>query len=308
MARIAVIDIGTQSVLYLLADFSPPAHESIDRDAAGIRLGLGLAETGKIAADRTKALVDRLRALRTRAESRRADRIVAFGTHVFRAAQNRDAVIRTVAEKTGIRIQVLSEREEAEWSFRGILYGRDASGRIITADIGGGSTEWIAGTDGTMEAHASIPAGAVTLTERFLRRDPPDPAEWAAMKRKIAGLLVPATARLGMDGARLFASGGTATTLAAMELGMRDYDPVRVDGFVLSGERLAAWITRCLSMPAASRRGIPGLEPGRADIIPAGAAVLQSLLERTDLKEVTISDRGLRHGIALREMRRMGSA
>jgi exopolyphosphatase/guanosine-5'-triphosphate,3'-diphosphate pyrophosphatase len=167
-------------------------------------------------------------------------------------------------------------------------------------DIGGGSTEFALGSSGRLEATGSIPVGAVVLVEKHVRNDPPAPEEAEAMEEAVRGFgfgILP-----GVDpSVSLLCVGGTATTLAALDLGLDRYDPIRVDGVELERETVERWFERLYAMTAVHRREFMAVDPERADILPAGLLILKTVMALTGMQKLRVSDRGLRFGIALRE-------
>jgi exopolyphosphatase/guanosine-5'-triphosphate,3'-diphosphate pyrophosphatase len=169
----------------------------------------------------------------------------------------------------------------------------------IVVDVGGGSSEHIV-TDGTRVVSAvSVPIGARRLTERHLASDPPSFDEigalYADIDSRLATLELPA-------GVPIVGTAGTATSLAAMELGLAKYDPDRVTGHVITPQRLQARLDSLLGMTVAARKGIVGLEPQRADVIAAGVAILARLVKRVGAPRFVACDRGIRWGIAYEQL------
>jgi exopolyphosphatase/guanosine-5'-triphosphate,3'-diphosphate pyrophosphatase len=179
--------------------------------------------------------------------------------------------------------------------------------RLVMLDIGGGSTELLLAEGLRILASASTGLGAVTLTERFLKTDPPDPAELDAVRRAAAsrfGRLLREEFRGLTSGAALAGTAGTVTSLAAIDLGLDPYDPGRVNGRRLTRERVAELLQRLAALPLARRREVRGLEPARGDVIVAGTAVCLAAMDALGAGGLTVSDGGLREGILLDLLRR----
>lgn len=303
MKRVAVVDIGTQSILYLLTQVEQdgkaiPTHQK----AQGVRLGRGIADGYEIQEER---LVHALRVLnhyKMLARTQRADRIVVVGTQVFRRAANREAVSETIRRETRLAVEILSEEKEAKWGYRGAVYGRSLDQPVLVVDIGGGSTECIAGDGGKILKRTSVDLGVVGLTERFLHHDPPLPTEYEALEEHVAAVLAARARTILTPGQCLIGVGGTVTSLAAMEMKLRTYDPDRVDGYRISLSAVHASIDRLKRLPLSEIEKLPGLPPHRADIILAGIVLLKRVMVLGEFGDVRVSDRGLRFGIALREL------
>lgn len=326
--RVAAIDIGTNSVLLSIASRRGDGTLQIELDRCTItRLGQGVDKTRRL----DPAAVERtLRCLSEYAEllaTRDIDRLEVVGTSALRdAASHRDFLDRA---KTllGVEPRVIAGVDEATLSFRGALSDLTVSGRVLVVDIGGGSTEVIVGEvtpEGPRaDEHTSLDLGCVRLTERYVSSDPPRSAALAQIRESTqAGLNSlgfavysdPSTptalsenresTHLGSSSlgtaahcGALVAVAGTATTLAAIDLGLREYDGARVHGHTLSRQRLESLVRQLAALPHAERTALPGMEPRRADVIVAGGVMLATVLEVFDRDEVVVSDRGVRFGL-----------
>jgi exopolyphosphatase/guanosine-5'-triphosphate,3'-diphosphate pyrophosphatase len=302
LIRIAVIDVGTNSVLYLLAEADGRGNTvSIHQEIRTTRLGRRLASSGLVAEEGLAKTIAVVREFRDLSEHQRADRLACVGTRVFRKAGNRNEALKAIREGAGVPVEVLSEQEEAEYGFCGAVYGRAAVRRALVADIGGGSTEFTFGTDGHPERSVSLPMGAVVLTEAHLMTDPRTREEYGALEEKIRSVLAGCMLQMPKDDFEFLCSGGTATTLAALELGLAHYDPALVDGLELDRKTVLHWLSRLRPLSIAGKRTLVRTDPERADILEAGLMILAAAMEFIPVNRVRISDRGLRFGIALRE-------
>jgi exopolyphosphatase / guanosine-5'-triphosphate,3'-diphosphate pyrophosphatase len=298
-----VIDIGTNSVRLLVADVHgslrlSPHLRPVLRHLEITRLGERLTPGGRIqpgAAARTAEAVKRCVEL---ASDAGAAVPVLVGTHALRIAQNADELV----ARFDYPVRILTGAEEARLGFRGVVAGLGSSrirSRLLVIDIGGGSVELTWGHRVRIEASQSIPAGAVVLTERFLAHDPPLATEIAALRDHLTrtldrGLSTAFRKPFGVAGV-----GGTITTLAAMEQRLSPYDPERVHGSRLSRRSVDRLTSELAALPVAKRRRLPGLQPERADIIVAGALVLQHLLARTGIRSLIVSEADLLWALAL---------
>ncbi|HIJ68621.1 MAG TPA: hypothetical protein HPP57_03850 [Deltaproteobacteria bacterium] len=237
-------------------------------------------------------------------------KIACGATGVVRRAKNSRAVLDRIAAETGIECKVLSEETEALLSAKGILRALPETGSdLLTFDIGGGSTEFVLMGIETAIKNASRPIGAATLTEAYLKADPPgaEAVERAALsaRREIisakeqlyenlsnTGIMLP----LGL---RLIGTAGTVTTLAGMYIKMKRYVPYRVNGVVLTTEWLSNTIESLAQMPLAQRGLIAGLEPGREDIILGGAVIVAEILSCFGRQSFVVTDAGLIEGLLI---------
>lgn len=271
--KYAVIDIGSNSVRLLLwAD-----GRSIYKKISTTRLAEGLAVSGTLneaAMERTAAAVAAFAEEGVRAG---AGGVFAFATAAVRGAGNGGAFVSLVRQKCGLAVDVIGGREEAACGWYGALRGRD--GGIV--DVGGASTEITVGRGGRIEYAVSADVGAVRLKD-LCGEDEARLSEIIAEKTAVFGSVPPCPL--------LCAVGGTATSLAALETGCEPYDPAIIDGTVLSWNCVRAWADRLLSMPAAERLQLKGMDPRRADILGGGALLLAAAMQRAGADSVTVSE------------------
>ncbi|MCW5833128.1 MAG: Ppx/GppA family phosphatase [Labilithrix sp.] len=299
---VAAIDIGTNTVLLLVAERDASGNlVALEEQATITRLGEGVDKTRALAPAaiaRTNAAIDRYAEI---VERLGVERIDVVGTSAMRDARGGEAVREHVKAKLGVDARTISGYEEARLTFAGALSGVasvDAAARVRVYDIGGGSTEVVHGERGRSDvvfAH-SYDVGSVRLTERHVKSDPPRPEELAAVR---------ADARAAFASVPSFDSdvppvgiAGTMTTLAAVSLKMETYDGARVHGLRLPVTEIERVVAELARLPLAERSRVPGLEPKRADVIVAGGLITLAYLEHVGAREVMISDRGVRWGLA----------
>jgi len=293
--RIATIDVGTNTTLLLVAR-ATPAIEVLDERAEITRLGRGIGTGGQLAADGIARTLAVLRDYADIARRQQAD-IAAIGTEALRRARNAPDFLVPAAEILGTPIQVIDGGREAALTFRAVLSSfADASrGQLVVVDIGGGSTEIVVATDGRVASETSIGIGSVRLTERFVHDDPATADDIAATRRAIGEAL--AEVRFPAGPLTLVGVAGTVTSLAAMAQNLSTYDPARVHGYELSRDELRRQIDRLAAAKQHEREQMPGLDPKRADVILAGALILDGVAERAGATHVRASDRGIRWGL-----------
>jgi len=304
--RAATIDIGTNSVLLLVADSEGGALRPVLERATVTRLGEGVDKNRRLlpaACERTLAcLSDYAQQLRTLGVSR----LDAVGTSAMRDAAGGQDFVARAAAILGVAPRVIDGNEEARLTFAGALSGLPApsgtseNGKVTVFDIGGGSTEIIVGTSSAttrrIAAAVSLNIGSVRLFERHVRSDPPSAEEMRNVQRDIRLALVDAPKP--DEDATLVGVAGTVTQLAALELELTPYDSTRVHGHRLTRRSVDRLAARLASLDLAQRRALPGMEPARADVLVVGSAIAQAVLEWSGASEVVVSDRGVRWGLA----------
>jgi len=309
MSRVvAGIDCGTNSVRLLVA--APVTDETgavtslvdLERRMEIVRLGQGVDRTGRLdpaALDRT------FEALRRYAEVMAGRGVTAtrmVATSASRDASNAADFVAGVRDILGIEPQVISGDEEAALSYRGATAGIDdalAPSPRLVVDIGGGSTEVVLGRGGSVVASRSVDIGCVRMTERHLGGDPPGAAEVARTIADIDAALGLAAEVVPVEQARsLVGLAGSVTTVAAIHLGLTEYDPAAIHGHVVPASDVRAISDDLLGMTHDERAAIGVMHPGRVDVIAAGALVLRRVLDLTGLGAVVVSEHDILDGIA----------
>jgi exopolyphosphatase/guanosine-5'-triphosphate,3'-diphosphate pyrophosphatase len=308
--RLAVIDVGTNTVRLLVAESEGPfAHRTLLTAQEITRLGQGLLPLRELQPEPIRRTVSVLRRYRELAEAQGAATLLAVGTSALREARNRAAFLAAARDKAGVEVAVIGGEEEARLALLGVRAGLPAApARLAMMDIGGGSTELLLADGETILAAVSTGLGVVKLTESCLHADPPSPKELERVRL---------TAAERFDRARevelrdlmprdpfFVGTAGTVTSLAAMDLALVPYDPDRVTGHRLTRARVAQLLHRLAGLPLADRRRVPGLEPARADVIVAGGVICLAAMDALDFSALTVSDGGLREGLLLDLLRR----
>ena len=285
--RVAAIDQGTNTTRLLVADVVEGHVETISRRSTITRLGEGVDSRHRLLPLPITRVRNALSEYRRELESLGAERALLVATSAVRDAENGEAFLGEIEWSYGFTTRLLSGDEEATMTERG-LGGLD-SGTILI-DVGGGSTE-LTRTDGRV----STDLGSVRLTERFLASDPPAPDELGSLRSAIRAVL----SEHDFKADRGVAVAGTVTSLAALDLGLVEYDSERVDGHRLGADAVESQLDRLAALTLAERREVPGLEPERAPVIVAGAAILLETMRYLGLDEIEVSERDLLDGAAL---------
>lgn len=309
--RVAAVDCGTNSIRLLVADLDPAAGtlKDLDRRMRIVRLGQGVDRTGRLAPE---ALERTFAACREYAEVIREhgvppERTRFVATSASRDAENRDDFVRGVVDILGVGPEVITGDQEAEFAFTGAtreLAGGPGFGTpYLVVDIGGGSTEFVLGTDGVTAAR-SVDIGCVRLTERHLVHDgtlidPPTPEAVAAITADIDAALDEAARAVPLDRARtLVGLAGSVTTVAALALDLAVYDSTVIHHSRVSLEQVRAVTGRLVAATHERKAAIAVIHEGRVDVIAAGALVLLRIMERIGAAEVVVSEHDILDGIA----------
>jgi len=310
----AALDLGTNNCRLLIATPSHGGFRVVEAYSRIVRLGEGLTASGRLS---DEAMERALAALKVSGEKVRRRRVVKFraiATQACRIAQNGQSFVNRVASETGVKLQIISPQEEARLSVTGCLNllddGHDAA---LVVDVGGGSTElsWVdlkAMTPGgapPVRAWLSVPIGVVTLAERFPEGDVATEGWFRQMVEHVRAEIAafrradPLKPLFEADRAHLIGTSGAITSLAGMHLQLPRYDRNRVDGIWMSRAQCEAAAGGLLALSAAQRAAQPCIGPDRADLVLAGAAILQAVQEEWPCSRVRVADRGLREGILL---------
>ncbi|MBB1256067.1 Ppx/GppA family phosphatase [Streptomyces alkaliterrae] len=308
LRRVAAVDCGTNSIRLLVADLDPATGHlvELDRRMEIVRLGQDVDRTGRLAPE---ALDRTFAACRQYAEVIRslgAEHTRFVATSASRDAENRDEFTAGVVSILGVEPEVITGDAEAEFSFTGATRELAESGLAtpyLVVDIGGGSTEVVVGTDG-VEAARSVDIGCVRLTERHLVHDgkvadPPTADQVAKIRADINAALDLAEETVPLSRARtLVGLAGSVTTVAAIHLGLPEYNSAAIHHSRVPLADVRGLTTRLLNSTHAERAAIPVMHPGRVDVIATGALILQSIMERVSATEVVVSEHDILDGIA----------
>ena len=304
MTRVAAVDIGTNSTRLLVGDVEGSGLDAslqiVEREMRITRLGEGVHTERKLKPAAIERTIAVLRDYGETIERLGAQRIRAAATSASRDAQNREEFFGPASEALrGTRPELLSGEEEATLSFLGATSGLHQPAPYLVVDVGGGSTEFVVGTD-KPEGLVSIDVGCVRLTEQFLHGDPPEPEELSnavsAVRDHLADVdrEVPAA----KTAVTLVGLAGTVTTLAAIELGLANYDRDAIHHFRLTRDAAEDVFRTLATEPASVRRHNPGLDPGRVDVIVGGAIIVVSILRHFGFAEMLVSEADILDGLA----------
>jgi exopolyphosphatase/guanosine-5'-triphosphate,3'-diphosphate pyrophosphatase len=298
-SRLAAIDVGTNTVLLLVAERRGGALAPVLERAEITRLGRGVDASGRLDARAIRDTVEVLAEYARQARALGADRIVCVATSAARDAANGAEFFEAARAAAGLVPEVISGDEEARLVYASAWrdFGAGGAGPLAVLDVGGGSTEFTFGEGPLPARRTSLQVGAVRLTERHVRTDPVSAGELAALRAAARDALRPLSAMPLPPGGRLVGVAGTVTTLSAVSQALPSYDAARVHGAALSLSETEALVARLAGLRVKDRAALAGMEPKRADVILAGALVVAEAMRATGFDRLTVSDRGVRWGL-----------
>ena len=295
--RFAVIDVGTNSIKFHIGERHPGGTWKTLVDRAEVtRIGEGLDESGDIGPAPLERACAAIRAMVSEAHQYDVRAIAAVGTAWIRLAKNREAVVAAVRERAGVTLEALAGDEEARLAYVGVTSGiGSAEGSRVVFDTGGGSSQFTFGTGSRVDERFSVDVGAVKYTERFGLDRVVEPHVLQEARAAIAADLSRLDGQPQPDA--LVGMGGAITNITAVRHEMATYDPEVVQGAVIERAEIERQIELYRSRDADARRRIIGLQPKRAEVILAGACIVGSVMDKLRIERMTVSDRGLRHGL-----------
>jgi exopolyphosphatase / guanosine-5'-triphosphate,3'-diphosphate pyrophosphatase len=312
--RRAVIDVGTNSVKLLIADVDGREVRPISEQSQQTRLGHGFYETHRLQAEAIDATAKAVAGFAAMARETQAASIRVIATSAAREAVNRDELTSAIEQASGLKVEVISGEQEAALGFQGVTTDPQfTQGALLLMDVGGGSAQFVFGSDGHAQFSHSFPLGSVRLLETLPCSDPPKPAELAACRAWLKDFLnkevrprlqegrarCPQRSAPNVDQPQLVGVGGTASILGCMEAELTSFDRARLEATRLPVARVSWHLERLWSLPLEQRKSIVGLPKNRADIILMGVAIYQAVMEVFDFPELRISTRGLRFAALL---------
>jgi exopolyphosphatase/guanosine-5'-triphosphate,3'-diphosphate pyrophosphatase len=308
--RIAAIDIGTVTTRLLVADVVEDGIREVERSTDITHLGENVNESGILSQDAMRRVAAVVGGYARRIGELGVEKLAAVATSASRDASNSETFV-SMLDEEGVRPVVVSGDTEARLSFEGATFGMRGDG-LLVVDVGGGSTELIAGDAGRgeggvhIERARSIDVGSRRLTEMFLHDDPPSADQLLSAQAYATEQLRQFFGGGDPKARSMISVAGTATSLAAVHMEMAEYDAARVQGYELSGSDVADLIESLSAMPLSQRRQVVGLHPERASVIVAGALILGVVLALSGLDSTLVSDRDILYGILLDTYRQVG--
>lgn len=309
MTRIAAVDCGTNSIRLLVSDYENGQFRELHRDMEIIRLGQGVDATGQLAQEAIERARVALTGFVDTMAFEQVEDVRMVATSATRDAANRDEFFAMTAQllgkiKPGAQAEVITGEEEAALSFRGAVMDLPAEAEpFLVIDLGGGSTEYVlGGADGTVDAAISTQVGSVRLTERIMTSDPPTPAEIAEGLAFVTDQLEKVRQVVPLEKAHtIVGCAGSFTTLAALALGLEQYDSAAIHNSRLNFSGMRVMIEQMRSMTASQRAQFPVVHPGRADVMGSGVTIMEAIInvleEHTNADSFVISEKDILDGI-----------
>jgi len=295
--NIASIDIGTNTVILLIAkaDRSKNSLLALHNEYRMPRIGKGLQPNGAIIEEKVNLLFSILTEYKTIIEKYRCEKILVTATNAFRLASNSNEISDRIKDKFNFDLNIITGEVEAKYAFLGALSGTEIAGLTLVIDIGGGSTELIFGNGSEIIFKHSYPIGSVIATENYLMHSPPLPDEMEKLELKLKVILKGITEISKPE--KVIAIAGTATTLACMVKGLKEFDEAKIDGSYLTAVDLKYLISEIkILLPEQIKKNYGNVLSGREDIILGGALILKQIMRIIDVDKVSVSSRGIRYG------------
>lgn len=309
--RVAALDLGTNTFRVLIADVEGLSVSILAKDQIITRLGGGYdSKANRLSSGGMSRSLAALKKFAKEIEKHRPEVVWAAATEIVRRAHNGDEFCKGVSRETGIEIEVIKPELEAALAFSGICayIPSGIESPFVTLDVGGGSTEWAAGeTGGRMIGWVSLPLGVVELSEKTIMGDPPTAGSLECAERQVWEAIedVPLKVDLERPVEVVVGTGGTATSLAILDMGLTEYDVERVQNYRIPVERIEELERRLKGMTFKERAGLFPLTGGREDVIIPGTIVTRVSLKRFGARELLVSDAGLLEGLLLAAAQRI---
>lgn len=295
--RLCSIDLGTNTILLTIVEINRDGSiNTLYEEAKITRIGFRINETHRINSEAAKLTLQALRKYKKITEEFEVDEIIACATSALRDAINGQNFINSVSRTIGIPIKIISGEEEANLLYLVALNEfRDKNKNLLLIDIGGGSSELVFGNSKQLIFSKSISIGSVRLTERYIKHDPMISAELKEVKLAIKEVL-PELKELEEPFITI-GTGGAFTTLQSVKFKLNRYDPEIIHKSALKYNEAKSLFSLFNSLKLSERKVLKGLESKRADIIPIGTLIVLSIMEKYNISQICVSDRGLRWGI-----------
>jgi exopolyphosphatase / guanosine-5'-triphosphate,3'-diphosphate pyrophosphatase len=297
---VAVVDMGTNSTRLLVADIDDGRVNELERRSTVTRLGRGVDTTHQLATEAIEDVANAVGEYISLYDPLDPDVVTVLATSAVRDATNAGAFIAELRERYALGARILTGAEEARLTYLGAIAGRAPADGTLVIDIGGGSTELVAGSGDDVTSHTSLQVGTVRHSERHIRSDPPQAAELEALAEDVRRLIFAELAEAEFFEVESgIAVAGTPTSLAAIEQGLDPYDPERVHGYVLTLDSVQRMCSMLSGKTLEERLRVPGLHPGRAPTIVAGVVILIQAMRAFGLRRIEVSEHDILDGAAL---------
>ncbi|WFD10504.1 Ppx/GppA phosphatase family protein [Tepidibacter hydrothermalis] len=304
--KIAAIDIGTNSMRLLLADYVEGKFFNRQKYINTTRIGQNVDKEGIISDEAIDRNVDALHEFANIARENGCEKIYAMGTSALRDSKNKEDFLQKAFDKSGVLVEIISGDNEADLGFLGVVQEIDDED-ILVIDIGGGSTEFIVGNKSEgIKFNKSENVGALRMTEKFLTKDPIDDEEFEEAKRFIKSTIMDTVDKISkFNISKVVGIGGTITSLSAVHQDLKVYDTNKIHKSVILNTDIEEILRNLKELTVKQKRNLNGLQPKRADIITAGALILDIIIKNLKIEDVTVSEFDNLEGLICQKLKRM---
>lgn len=304
--KIGAIDIGTNSMRLLVADYIEGKLHNREKIINTTRIGQGVDSEGYINEEAIERNIQALKEFSKVAKDKGCQAIYCIGTSALRDSKNGDEFIKLAKEETDIDVEVISGEEESNLGFIGVLQGLEDTNNILVVDIGGGSTEFIVGDETGIKYAKSEDVGALRMTEKFLIADPICEDEFNLMSEFIENKIKDTLSILKeKDLVKIVGIGGTITSVSAINQELEIYSMEKIHGSVVDKKELDNILQNLKKMTLNDKKNIKGLQPKRADIITAGVKILNIIMENLEKENIIVSEYDNLEGLLCHKSKKM---
>lgn len=304
--KVGAIDIGTNSMRLLIADYIDGKITNREKSVNTTRIGQGVDENGHIREDAIQRNINALKEFALTCKEKKCEYIYCMGTSALRDSKNGDYFVSLAKKKTGIDLEIISGNEESNLGFKGVLEGLEDKKDILVIDIGGGSTEFIIGDRNGIKFTKSENVGALRMTEKFLKEDPISEIEFEDMSNFILDEIRDTLEYIKekkID--KLIGIGGTITSLSAMNQELEVYSMEKIHNSSVSNEDIKIILQNLKKMTLSDKKTLKGLQPKRADIITAGVKILNIIMENLEIENIIVSEYDNLEGLICQKSQKM---
>ena len=304
--KIGTIDIGTNSMRLLIADYNNGKIENRKKYVNTTRIGQGVDKEGYISEEALQRNINALEEFANICKVEECQAIYCMGTSALRDSKNGNIFVDRAKQKTNINVEIISGNEESNLGFMGVLEGLDTDEQILVIDIGGGSTEFIVGDIEGIKFAKSENVGALRMTEKFLAKDPIDTNEFSSMSKFIYGEIKDTIDYIkSKQIKKLVGIGGTITSLSAMNQELEVYSMEKIHNSEVSIKNIKDILQNLKQMTLNDKKTLKGLQPKRADIITAGVEILNIIMENLEIEKIIVSEYDNLEGLMCHKVKKM---
>ena len=304
--KIGTIDIGTNSMRLLIADYNNSKIENRKKYVNTTRIGQGVDKEGYISEEALQRNINALEEFANICKVEECQAIYCMGTSALRDSKNGNIFVDRAKQKTNINVEIISGNEESNLGFMGVLEGLDTDEQILVIDIGGGSTEFIVGDIEGIKFAKSENVGALRMTEKFLVKDPIDTNEFSSMSKFIYGEIKDTIDYIkSKQIKKIVGIGGTITSLSAMNQELEVYSMEKIHNSEVSIKNIKDILQNLKQMTLNDKKTLKGLQPKRADIITAGVEILNIIMENLEIEKIIVSEYDNLEGLMCHKVKKM---